>query len=221
MKSEEFIREVNEELQWDRLRKLWRRFGGYVIAGALLIVLATAGKVGYDTWRDKRIQSQARLFAEAERLLQKDPAKAAEKWLELAAEGEDGFATLARLRAAAAFETSGSRDRALESLREAARNAQDPIARDLATLFLAQYRIDDAEPSSLLTELEPLTDASRPFRHSARELQAVAALRGGDREKAKTLLKQILDDATAPAGQRDRVRELYELLGGGDDHLAS
>ena len=39
MKSEEFIREVDEELRRDRIAMLWRRYGSVVLAVAVLIVL--------------------------------------------------------------------------------------------------------------------------------------------------------------------------------------
>ncbi len=221
MKSEQFIREVDEELQRERLAKLWRRFGPYVIGLAVLVVLATAGKVGYESWYDKRLQDQARIFAAAERLVAEDPVAAAEKWLELARNGDDGFAALARLRAAAAFDSTGNHERALATLRETAANAEDPLVRDLATLFLAQYRIDEDDPGALIADLEPLTAPDRPFRHSARELLAIASLRAGDRERARTVLKEILDDATTPLGQQQRVRELFDALGGSEERVAS
>ncbi len=221
MKSDQFIREVNEELQRERLTELWRRFGPYVIGLAVLIVLGTAGKVGYESWYDKRLQDRARVYAAAERLLAEDPVRAAESWLEMAAEGEDGFAALARLRAAAAFDDSGDRDRALEALRRTVAEATDPLVRDLAILFLAQYRIDEEDPAALIADLEPLTGADRPFRHSARELLAIASLRAGDRERAKTVLREILDDATTPLGQQQRVRELFDALGGSEESVAS
>ncbi len=221
MKSDEFIREVNEELQRERLAELWRRFGPYVIGLAVLVVLGTAGKVGYETWYDKRIQEQARLYAAAERLAAEDPLRAAEQWMELAAEADDGFAALARLRAAAAFDGSGDRERALEALRKTAAETDDPMVRDLATLFLAQYRIDEEDPAALILDLEPLTAAGRPFRHGARELLAIASLRAGDRERARTVLEELLEDATTPLGQQQRVRELYDALGGSGERVAS
>jgi len=221
VKSEEFIREVDEELQWERLAKFWQRFGPYIIGLAVLVVIGTAGKVGYETWYDKRVQDQARIYAAAEKLLAEDPVKAAQKWLELAAEGEDGFAALARLRAAAAFDKGGDREQALEALRKTVAEARDPVVRDLAALFLAQYRIDDDDPGALVRDLEPLTTPGRPFRHSARELLAIASLRAGDRERARTVLKEILDDATTPLGQQQRVREIFDALGGSGERVAS
>ena len=39
----DIFREVDEELKQDRYEKLWRQYGKYVIAGAVLIVAAVAG----------------------------------------------------------------------------------------------------------------------------------------------------------------------------------
>jgi len=216
VKADEFIREVEEELQWERLARLWRRFGPYVISLAVLVVLGTAAKVGYESWRDNRLQAEAKAFAEAERLLARAPEKAAEAWMKLASEGDDGFATLARLRAGAAWNDAGKREQALAALEEAARQSQDPLARELAQLFVIQYRLDTGDPRRLAAELEPLAGAERAYRHAAREMLALVLLRAGERDRARDLLRKLAEDATAPDGQRQRVRQLLELLGGGE-----
>ena len=69
MKSEEFIREVDEELRRDRIAMLWRRYGSVVLAVAVLIVLGTAGKVGWDQWRHRQGAAEAMRFVAAERAL--------------------------------------------------------------------------------------------------------------------------------------------------------
>ena len=48
--DDSFIREVNEELRSDQMKGAWRRFGRYIIAVAVLIVLGTIGKVAYEYW---------------------------------------------------------------------------------------------------------------------------------------------------------------------------
>ena len=73
MKSEEFIREVDEELRRDRfahavaaLRRPWSW------ALAVLIVAGTAGKVGWDHWRRRRARPRRMRFAAAQQALQAD-----------------------------------------------------------------------------------------------------------------------------------------------------
>lgn len=219
MKSDEFIREVDEELQWERLTRLWQRFGAWVIGAAVLVVLGTAGKVGYDTWRDSRIQARALAFAAVEKQ-QGAAADVAPAWLDLAAEAEDGFAALARLRAAA-WKDAGDVARAVEALRPLAAADADGLFPELARLLVVQYRLDTEDPAKLAAELEPLSAAGRPFRHSAREHAAIAALRQGDEARARELVGEIVEDATAPVSQQRRLQELLDALGGREEEVAS
>ena len=213
MKADEFIREVDEELRQERLWKLWQRFGPYVIGVAVAVVLATAAKVGLETWRDKRLQEQANAFARAQAFYATDPARAAAAFRELAGSADAGFASLARLMAAAALVEAGEREEAVAVLEENAAAGTDPALDQLSALFAAAYRLDDGDPDALRARLAPLEKPDAVFRHSAREHEAVLAIRTGDRARARALVREILDDATAPAGQKQRLRELLELLG--------
>ena len=52
MSEETIFREVDEELRSDRIRELWRRFGPWVIAAAVLVVLAVAANEGWSWWQN-------------------------------------------------------------------------------------------------------------------------------------------------------------------------
>jgi hypothetical protein len=56
-----------------------------------------------------------------------------------------------------------------------------------------------------------LTSPDRPFRHSARELLALAAWRAGDLKAARRWADMIITDAETPAGTRSRVEMLLAL----------
>lgn len=223
MSSDQFIREVDEELQRDRWAHLWRRYGIYVIAAALLVVLATAGRVGWQAWTDRQQRLQGEAFARAEQALDEgDYATAAERFGEVAAEFGGGPAAVARLRRAMALIEAGEREAALEALERLAEGgAGDPLLHDLAGLLRVQLRIDEAPPAQLMDELEPLTDSGQPWRHTARELMALAALRAGDTERARDTLETIVDDSTTPASLRQRADELLRAIGPGDEAAAS
>ena len=50
---------------------------------------------------------------------------------------------------------------------------------------------------------------------------AVVALRQGDEARARDLLREIVEDATAPVAQQQRLRELLDALGGRGEEVAS
>jgi hypothetical protein len=72
---------------------------------------------------------------------------------------------------------------------------------------------DTAPLSEITPRLEPLTAANRPFRHTAREILALAAWRAGDTAAAKRWLDLIATDTETPAGTRQRMDVLMTLSG--------
>lgn len=218
MKSEEFIREVDEELRRDRLAVAWRRYGGAVVGLALLAVLGTAGKVVWDRWRQQELAAEAGRYAAAEEALAAArPADAAAALAALAADGQTGYATLARLREAEAklaLKDEAGADAALEALAQGGGAAGDPILRDLGTVLAAAREIDAGDPAALRARLEPVAAAGSPWRDLARELLAVLAIRAGDLDSARKLLGEIAGDAGVPASQKSRAQELLQAIGG-------
>jgi len=66
--DDSFIREVNEELRSDQMKGAWRRFGRYLIALAVLIVLGTVGYKVYQYWDDNASSSTGDQFLAAMKL---------------------------------------------------------------------------------------------------------------------------------------------------------
>jgi hypothetical protein len=84
---------------------------------------------------------------------------------------------------------------------------------DLAAVRAGLLLVDSAPLAELNTRLEPLTTLDRTFRHTARELLALAAWRTGDQAAAKRWFDMITADPETPAGTRARVDVLIALAG--------
>ena len=61
----DIFQEVDEDLRRERLKKAWDRYGIYVIAAALLIIVITAGYRGYEAWTTSRERAAGDLFVAA------------------------------------------------------------------------------------------------------------------------------------------------------------
>ena len=75
--------------------------------------------------------------------------------------------------------------------------------------------LDAGKPEDAAKLVEPLTGDGQPYRFSALEIQAQAALAGGDRAKAKTIyeqLKQLGTLPSAPQGVSARAEIMLERL---------
>jgi hypothetical protein len=211
----EIFREIDEELRYEKLQRLWRRYRVVIIALVAGLILGTAGYVGWKDYAEKQAQERARAFAAAlDAAAQPDDA-AALAALDAVAAGSDGYAALARLQKAAVELRSGNTAGAVavyESL--AADTSVEATFRDLAVVLLAVNSLDTGEPDEIIARLAPLTADSNAWRHSARELTALLMLRKGDTAGARDLLTALSADVAAPAGLRQRAEELLAGLEG-------
>lgn len=223
MKSEEFFREVDEELQRDRLLKLWRRYGGLIVGLALLAVVGTAAWVGWGYWQRQARAAEAERFATAEAALAGErAADAAAAFGSLATEGTTGYAALARLREAeakTALEDDAGARAALAALADSAQ--ADPILRDLGIVLSAARSLDTADPAELRARLEPAAAAGAPWRFHASELLAVLAIRTNDLDTARRLLDGLAKEVGVPPALQRRAGELLQAVGGTPPQQAS
>lgn len=211
MKSDEFIREVDEELQREKLAELAKRYGWIAVTAAVGLVLATAAWVGWQRWDEHRRNAEAERFASVEGLVAPAGPETVSALLDFAREASPGFAALARLRAAGRAEDERAALEALDAV--AADPKADPLLKDAARLMAAARRLDRDDPATLARSLEPLASDGAPWRHVARQLLAAAQLKAGAREDAIVSLRRIVEDAEAPATLRNRAAELLDALG--------
>jgi len=211
LKSDEFIREVDEELQREKLAELAKRYGWIAVTAAVGLVLATAAWVGWQRWNEYRHNTEAERFAAADGLIGPAGPETVSALLHFAREASPGFSALARLRAAARAEDDGVALEALEAV--AADPAADPLLKDAARLMAAARRLDRDDPATVARSLEPLAGDGGPWRHVARQLLAAAQLKAGARDDAIASLRRLVEDGEAPPTLRSRAAELLDALG--------
>jgi hypothetical protein len=209
----DIFREVDEDVRSDKLSKVWSRYSILVYGAAAAIVIATAF-VTY-TRHQKTLADQAAggKFAAAQQLSQTGkPAAAEAAFSALAKDSPAGVRALASLRAA---EEQGLDDRAgaVKAFDSLAVDASVPsLLQDVARLRAGLLRADEADKAELENRLGPLLNG--PFRATAREMLALAALKRGDYEEAGRLLDQLAVDPATPADMRQRAEALSSLARG-------
>lgn len=210
--DDRFIDEVSEELRRERMISLARRYGPFLVAGLLIIVVAVAA-----------LEYQSAADTEAARALggdlataaaETDPAVRAERFEAIAAQAGDGPArSIARLYAADAALEADDAERAL-ALYDAVTEDADlaPLYRDLAALKAALARADALSPAEIEAQLDPLTDFDAPYRALALEQIGLAQARAGDLERARATLAEAIADQRATALLQQRVRLTLETF---------
>lgn len=204
--------EVDEEVRREQLKKLWDKYGTYAVALAVLLVLAIGGWRGWQYMEAQKAAEAGAAYDTASDFVEQGKLPEAEAAFgKLATEGTAGYRVLARLRAAAA---TAERDRgaAVAAYDAIAKdNSVDKLLRDLAAVRAALLIVDSAPLADVTARLEPLAQAGSAFRHTARELLALAALRANDTAAAKKWIDMVLGDADTPQGVRARIDVLATL----------
>ncbi len=216
MSDDSFIREVNEEMRQDQARALWDRFGPLALGVAVLVVLATAGSVGYNYWTETRANRSGDAFSQALALAndgKNDEALGALQALE--ADGYGAYPLLARMRAATVLAAKGDFAGAVAGFDAvAADNSIPPAIRDMASLRAAYLLVDNGSYADVAARAEALTADTNPLRHSAREALGLSAWKEGRSSDALKLFEQIAADDAAPRNTRQRATLMAELIRG-------
>ena len=212
----DFIREVDEEYRRDRIMAIWKRYSGVIVG---VIVLVVAGVGGWRYWQHmerQRAEAAAVRYEEAVRLAREGKSDEAEQRLAaLAKEAPPGYQTLSRFRLAAeqGRQNPDAGAKAYDAL--AADGGVEPIMQDLARLRAAMLRIDTADSAAVQPSLERLATPTNVWRHTARELLGLSALKRGDYDAAGRWFDQIAADRDTPQGLRGRLELYTSLVAGG------
>jgi len=211
--DDSFIREVNEELRSDQMRLIWKRFGRVLIGAAVLVVLGTIGKVGYDYWRDREASASGDQFLAALTLAREGKNEEALTALtNLEKDGFGSYPVLARMRAAsltAETDVPG----AIAAFSAIAKDTSVPQAlRDAARLRAAYLLVDTGTYEQVSAEAEQLATPQDALRHSAREVLGLSAYKHEDYKRAKEWFEAILNDSEAPRNLANRAQKLLDLI---------
>ncbi len=210
----DIFREVDEDLRRDRAEHVFKKYGGAMIAAAVLLVAGTGGYTAWRNWQQSKQQQDTAALVTAISQTAQGPEKGIEALAAYAGTAEAGMAALAQFNAAALLQRQGKpTDAAAIYDRVAANGAIDRAYRDLASLLGTMQRVETGDPAQLTATLQPLTAETSPWRFTARELTAVLAVRAGDTAKARGLFQQLADDQQAPSGVRSRAADLASLYG--------
>ncbi len=212
----DIFREVDEEVRRDKAMEFWSKHQNSLIALAVVIVAAAGGWRYYqNSIRAAAEATGARYEAALQLARENKPVEADAAFQEVIKQGPAGYALLARFRGAAELAVSDKPKAVAIYDGLAADNAVDPLMRDIANLRAAMLRLDEADAAEIKNRLEPLAAAGQPFRNSARELLAFAALKANDFEAAGRWFDAIVVDSQTPQAIRQRAEALLGLVSAG------
>ncbi len=213
--SNEFIREIEEELQAEKLAKVWQKYGDYIIYSVLALVLGASAFVGYKEYRNYANEQASDVFYEAQQMLQEDKSLAAiEKFDELKDSSSPGYRVLGQFTSASVLINQGEQQRALAMFDNIISDSSLPrVYRDLARIKSAYYRLDSVDNvQALKDEIIPLSKPQNPWRYSAMELLALMEMKQNNPEEAYKILVELISNAEAPRTLVQRANKLLDVI---------
>jgi hypothetical protein len=203
------FQEVDDAVRQDDLKLWWKRWGTWVVAGAVLAVVAVAGLVGWRQYDASQRAQASAAYSIALAKIGQDNAAARTELNKQAESAPEPYRSLAALAAAQLLDKPEEQVAALDAV--ASRLPAE--LSDLALVIAGFRSVDGGELDAALVRLGPLAQPDRPFHASVNELQALAAARKGDLKQAREIWTALLKDSTAPQGIQQRAQAMLSLYG--------
>ncbi|MDE1940488.1 MAG: tetratricopeptide repeat protein [Alphaproteobacteria bacterium] len=216
----DIFREVEEDVRRERLEKLWKQYGDYIIAGVAAIVVGVAG---FKLWQHYEAEQQLKAsttYAQAMQLSEsgKD-AEAAQLFAQISKSAPSGYASAAKLSQADALLAGGKTAQAVAIYKAIAGNDSSALG-EVARIRAAWAMADTASKSELQTLLAPLTDQKSAWRFMAQEILAYCDFREGKLKEAESEYESLAAEPTAPDTLRQRAIAMSSFIrtGGGANY---
>ena len=211
---DDIFKEVDEELREERLTKIWKRIGPYVIGILSGTIIITSAVIGYREYDETQRQNWGVQFAEAMNLSEEGNWQESLDLFETLTEKTNlGYKTLSLFQAASLYARNGNKEKALEIYQSLENKALDENFRDLATLMLIYLQFDNADPEILEKRIEKLASKGNPWYYNAMELKGFLFAKQKNKEKQIEIFNILSKDNKAPEGVRTRANDMLAILG--------
>lgn len=207
------FREVDEALREDRAVTLAKRYGPAIAVAALIIIGGVGGWTYWQAHAQAQAEQRTEALTEALGRLDDGPEAARQALADVAAQSQDGQAMLARFYEAQILVDEGDSAAAAQIYDQLSGDASvGQTWRNLAAMRAAILVAGTADPGEMRGRLSPFLGEESPWRFTAAELMALAAMREGKSDEARTILEGLQDDVAAPASLRQRAGQLIDSL---------
>lgn len=219
--SDEFFREVDEEYRRDKVSEIWKKYNTLIIGVVAIVVIGVGGYRYWEGVQLQKAQEASTAYMQAANLAATGKEADAEKALvALGKEGSSGYGLLSKFLLAS--ETGHSnKDAAIQQYSALALDNTIPAEwRDLAKLRGAMLKMDVGDGSTAQADLEQLATANSAWRHTAREMLGLSALKRNDYAAARRWFDLIAQDNETPQSLRGRLALYAAVVEGGPVQVA-
>ena len=213
--TENFVREVDENLRRDRARDFFRKNGTWVALGVVLFLAACGAIIWYQQHRvrvaEEHVEQLASIYKDVGT---GNTSKVPQQLDDLSQSSSKGVrATALFIRAAVALQQNDQK-LATETYKKINEDSGLPDAyRNAALIRQTALEFDHLKPQDIISRLEPLAKPGEPWFGSAGEMTALALIKEGKKKEAGELFASMAKDKTVPDAIRNRSIQIAGSLG--------
>ena len=210
----DLFQEIDDELRQDKASRMWRVYGKYVVAAAIVIILSVGG---YKFWQQKQLDDgeTASIAYEAAlaRSVSGDHKGAIDQLNEEEIGTVAGYAALSQMQKANLAMKINDFEAALITFKDIAENDNYPQSiKEWASFRHAAVSVEKQIGSNAHADLDSLIATDSPWRFLAKEIKAIREIETGNKSGAKAIFSELADDENAPERLRVRAAEFLKTL---------
>jgi hypothetical protein len=213
--TDTFMREVDENLRRDRALDFAKKYGGWLIAGVIVFLIASGGFIYWQSYSQRHSEGQVEQIAQIFKDIGSgDTTSTAKRLDDLSDSGSKGVRATAQFTRADIAIQQNDTKLAIAKYREIAADGSLPQPyRDVALIRQTALEFDSLAPDQVIDRLKPLTKPGNPWFGSAGEMTAMALIKAGKKDEAAQLFSAIAKDKSVPESIRARAVQVAGTLG--------
>ncbi len=206
----DLLREIDEELQRERMLALWSKYKTLVMTLVLGLVVGTAS---YSAWQEHTATAKIKRSVALYDMLASKTGSERDKLESLQGfMGEfpgKGQTIMARFVAADIHVRAGALPQAVAMLESVALDKTvSDLLRQYAGVLAIQVQLDTGDAAELRKKLEPFAAEGRPWRYAALAMQGMLLAKGGDLAAAEKIFAALADNPAAPGSLGEYASDL-------------
>ena len=210
----DLFQEIDDELRQDKASRLWRVYGKYLVAVAIVIIISVGG---YKFWQQKQLDDGEKASIAYEAALARSASGDHKGAIDQLNEEEigtvAGYAALSQMQKANLAMKINDFEAALITFKDIAENDNYPKSiNEWASFRYATVRVEKQIDSNALADLDSLIATDSPWRFLAKEIKAIKEIETGNKSAAKAIFSELADDENAPERLRVRAAEFLKIL---------
>ena len=208
--SDEFIREVDEDIRQRQINDLWKKYGKFVIGIAFGIVAIVAGRAIYSSVIESKYSEQASLYSQAISMNENEISSALDPLLNSDVEAYEILATFKKAELALENDDKAGAVSVLDQFVNS--SSVSEVYKEMATIQAALLELDTASEDQIRTRLSLLLNSDSKYQYFAAEIMALSELKAGNTGAAKSRLEALINDENASGSIKTRAEQYLSVI---------